>query len=421
MGDRSYVTWHDGVQRTEVSALAPMPVDMKGGTLDRVTQLGTGDLTNDAWGSPKVSLPHSLFHGLWTFDIPANMWFMYENGTQVYTSASAVISEGSAAKISTTSVITSCVMESRECPRYQPNRGHLFSTALWCPDKTADGTRTWGLSTDENGIEFELRSDGNLYAVQTSNSSTTYSSVIDTSGVAGFNVEKGNVYDIQYQWRGVGNYYFFVNLQLVHVITHLGTLTRLSMENPALPIHFHCKRATEDVTMSIGCADVTSENGRQNDIEQYKSAGIQTVSIGATGDPVLSIHNPPLINTQTNTRTLTLARITVNCSKKATFQVWLTRDPTALTGATFQPLGAGSFVETDSPDMHASAVTATAYDDSKMNFITTIHVEALSEKSIDNPYRGRIEFPLVRGDYLVVTGTASSADADCVVEWGEQV
>lgn len=30
-----------------------------------------GELTSDAWGIPKVSLPHSLFHGLFTFDIPA--------------------------------------------------------------------------------------------------------------------------------------------------------------------------------------------------------------------------------------------------------------------------------------------------------------------------------------------------------------
>lgn len=33
-------------------------------------QMGVGDLQVDAWGVPKVSIPYSLFHGMFTFDIP---------------------------------------------------------------------------------------------------------------------------------------------------------------------------------------------------------------------------------------------------------------------------------------------------------------------------------------------------------------
>ena len=56
----------------------PHRTKINGGTL------GTGDLTEDAWGVQKVSLPYSLFHGMFSFDIPAKMWFMYDGGTQVY-------------------------------------------------------------------------------------------------------------------------------------------------------------------------------------------------------------------------------------------------------------------------------------------------------------------------------------------------
>ena len=87
--------------------------------------LGNGDLTADAWGAQLVSLPKSLFHGLWTFDIPATMWFMYEGGTQVYTSSN-IISVGGVAQLTADATHTPVLMESRECPRYQPDRGVPF-------------------------------------------------------------------------------------------------------------------------------------------------------------------------------------------------------------------------------------------------------------------------------------------------------
>ena len=71
--------------------------------------------------------------------------------------------------------------------------------------------------------------------------------------------------------------------------------------------------------------------------------------------------------------------------------------------------------------MDATAVRATAINTTNMKFITAVPVEAAVTLSVDNPYRGRIEFPVVRGDYLVVTCTASTATATAVVEWGEQI
>ena len=53
--------------------------------------------------------------------------------------------------------------------------------------------------------------------------------------------------------------------------------------------------------------------------------------------------------------------------------------------------------------------------------ITAVPVQALVREPTDNPYRGRIEFPLVRGDYLVITCTAPVGSADVVAEWGEQI
>jgi hypothetical protein len=295
----------------------------------------------------------------------------------------------------------------------------LFSTALWCPSKTAAGTREWGVGTTENGVEFRLKADGKLYAVLRSGGVQKYEQEIDTSKVTGFDVEKGNVYDIQYQWRGVGNYKFFINLTHVHTFDHLGTLTALSMENPALPARIAATRTTEDVEVHVGCVDITSENGKSDQLE-YGSAFATNVSTG-TNTPILVIRQPLLIGSETNTRDLTLARISLNCSKKATFKVWTTRDATAFTGGTFVSINQGSYVECDSPDTKAGAVRVTAVNTTKLRFVTAANVEATVPRDIDNPWPAGIVFPIVRGDYVVITCTASTAVSDAVIEFGEHI
>jgi hypothetical protein len=263
----------------------------------------------------------------------------------------------------------------------------------------------------ENGVFFRLKSDGLLYAVLRSNSGDTYEEEIDTSGIPGFDVEKGNVYDIQYQWRGVGNYKFFINLQLVHTISNLGTLTALSMENPALPASFRCTRSTEDVSLYVGCCDITSENG-DDDMEQAQVADA-TASTNGTNIPVISIYNPLQISGKTNTRTIVLDSITVNSANKATFNVWVTRDPAHLTGEAFAVIsGSGSYVQVDTT---ASAITAGPRK------IAVIQAEAnvrQVEKFAENP---RLRVTLVRGDYLIVTCTGTTASRDVIIRWGEEI
>lgn len=376
-----------------------------------------GDLTADAWGIPKVSLPHSLFHGLFTFDIPASQWFMYHGATQVYTSTN-IASSNSAGVVTANAAQPAVTLQSRDCPRYQPNRGHLFSTALWAPNKTADGVREWGLCTTENGVFFRLKADGLLYAVQKSGGVETIEQLIDTSVVPGFDVEKGNVYDIQYQWRGVGNYKFYINLVHVANFEILGTLTALSMQNPALPACFKATRTTADVSMNIGCVDITSENGSDNSLQPR--VAYANIAVNGTDVPAVSIHNPLLINGQTNTRTIYPAHISVTCDKKAVFKVWRHRDPALLTGETFVALGAGSFVQCDSPDTVAGAVAATAASVTTMELITVANVQAGGSTSWV-AHDERVHFFLVRGDYLTITASVVNGLCDVAVEWGEAI
>lgn len=387
--------------------------------------LGEGDLSTDVWGTQRVVSDHSLFHGLWTFDIPPSQWFMYEDGTQVY-SSSDIVSEDGSAKLLTTASNTELLLESRECPRYQPNRGIHWSCAGWFPNKTNDGVRDFGLFTTENGVFFRLKSDGLLYAVRRSGGVEVAEELIDTSKLSGFDVEKNNIYDIRAQWRGAGNYFFYIGdpgsgaISLVHTFNLLGTLTEVSIQNPAMPIAFRAERVTEDVEMRIGCTDLTSEGGNVN-THQYRSAYADGVAVNGTDVPVLVIRQPLLVGGATNTRTLQLARISVKCAKKASFKFWSFRDASALTGATFASIGGGSYVATDSPDTVAGAVRATAFNSSLATLLVSVPAEASVWYQVDNPLREKIHFPIVRGDYVAVTVDVASSTAEAVVEWGEAI
>lgn len=382
--------------------------------------LGEGDLTLDAWGVQKVSMPVSLFHGLFTFDIPTKMWFMYENSAEV-SSSTAIASTNGAAVLTTTAGLTNLRLESRHCPRYQPNRGVLFSTAVWCPSKTADGQREWGLQTTENGVFFRLKADGKLYAVLRSLSVETKEQEINTTGVTSFDVQKGNIYDIQFQWRGVGNYKFFINNVLVHTFNNLGTLTALSMANPALPAVFKAVRTTANVAIHIGCVDIASENGEE-DVDQLGSAYAEAVATNGADIPVLVIYNPLTIGGLTNTRTIHIHTISVANTKKCIFKVWRTRNAADITGETLVAgyNGVGSFVQSDSTNMNAGAVRATAVTAANLTFVDAISVEAAAATHFE-PGPDHTTFDLVRGDYVVITNNSVNGSSDVVIRWGEEI
>jgi hypothetical protein len=179
------------------------------------------------------------------------------------------------------------------------------------------------------------------------------------------------------------------------------------------------ERTTEDVEIHAGCVDISSENGNDDRL-QYGSTYAQKTITG-TNIPVLCVHNPLQINGKTNTRMVELSRISFNCDKKSLFKVWITRDPTAITGATFATRGFGSFVQVDSPDSVAGAVSATAVTAAKLQLVTAVPLSANDRVEVNNPFQARIDFPLVRGDYLVITNDATAGACEVVAEWGEAI
>ena len=168
--------------------------------------------------------------------------------------------------------------------------------------------------------------------------------------------------------------------------------------------------------MFVGCADITSENGSDNRL-QYASVST-TRTITGTDTPLICVYAPLQVNGVTNTRNLQLARITLTSDKKGTFKIWSTRNLAAITGAVFTARGFGSFTQTDASP---GATPATSVNTALLVPITSIPSQPNVSIATTNPMPDKIDFYLVRGDYLVITLTATTATCDATIEWGEAV
>ena len=235
-----------------------MAIIAEGGITDLREGIGSG-INLDAWKRQKVVIDRSIFHGMFTFSIPSQTWkeLLDDVEQPAITLAQSIDGEG---VFNSGALNQSVRVSSYRFPRYEPNRGHLYSTAGFLDNPTAQGIRRFGIFYEESGCFFELRATG-LYAVLRTTIggvTTDNAQLIDTTGI---DLAKGNTFDIQFQWRGVGNYIFWINLKPVYVFNNLGKLDHLSMYNPALPASYECINQGDPVSIRIGCIDITSEGG----------------------------------------------------------------------------------------------------------------------------------------------------------------
>lgn len=391
--------------------------------------LGQGDITLDAWGRQKVITDSSLFHGVFTYDIPNRMWIEGFNGTEQATKVNATSENGMLKLVSNGGNVG---LRGKRHARYQPNRGHLYSTSIILPSPTADGIRDFGLTDDKNGAFFRLKSTG-LYGVVR----TTFNGVTtDDERLINTNIDlsKGNIYDIQMQWRGVGNIKFFINLELVYTFDYLGTLTELSISNPALPIGFYCQNVTEDVTMYCGCVDVTSEGGatenrQYNSVTTGMDVTTQEVTTTVGGTAILAMVIPFNIAGVPYTRDAIMNRITTFTKDEATTGVYAFRYST---GASSLALYDALMLGSSAPDSYVKYLvggTGSTLDTvfqsaiAEGQLLVTRREEIDRPCILDNPDKGSAEFLLTGGDIIVVAVRADGTAKDCgaSIEFSEEI
>lgn len=350
----------NGQADTNGTAVPPVEVNLQSSDTTLQVEIEPGssidanieinELGKDAWGRHKTIKDHSLFHALFTYDIPNRIWEEFsidssDNYTALPvtgTNAASVLGE---LHISSGSVADEgAVLLSKRHPRYQPNRGHLYSTAGWFPDPELEGTRKWGLmcgclaEVRRSGVYFEIEGDGvdfAMYVVLKSYGVIKERKDITSLLPSGFDVTKGALYDIQFQWRGVGNYKFFINQELIYEMERLQQDSSLTLWNPSLSIGYEVVTlTTTPVEMRFGCADVTSEGGSAGRRSLNSvSTGEDLIDVDNTIVPVIAVRVPRVVDyngvTVVNTRDLVINNIITWTRDESGTYVYLARDTVA--------------------------------------------------------------------------------------------
>ena len=105
---------------------------------------------------------------------------------------------------------------------------------------------------------------------------------------------------------------------------------------------------------------------------------------------------------------------TSDSNARVLFEVYKSRNPAALTGEAFVPVGNGSYYEKDT--------TATAVVLANMVLIQTFKTPANETAHRDNPDMDRIDFFITHGDYVIVTATGLNGNVVIVtIEVGEEI
>jgi len=380
----------------------------------------------DAWGRPKAVMDHSLFSATFTFNVPNRVWEQVDiDNTPGYNPVQKPIdntyirsSDRMLSVLSGTSAGAGHVVKTKNFVRYQPNRGQLFSTAIILPNPTASGIREFGLGTAHNGVEFQLIGDGADWDLRfTRRKGTVVQTDVSLKPFlpADFDPSKGHVYDIQFQWRGVGNYYVFVDLELVYTDELTGTLESLSINDPALPVYFDaiCTEEGTEVELLCGCVDVASEGGEEEStLFNSINSGNDLVALGNADvdTAVLAIKVPRTLtyNSETvfNSRGAIMDKLAVFCASADTMtKVYVARDYAA---PTVDALTWNSIPDSRMLQLNGDAAGAlnTAFQTDKAGFSQILATfSAKDSKTYVTNDSKTSDFIITPGDILIISGT----------------
>ena len=391
-------------------------------------ELAKNVLGYDAWGKPKVTIDNSLFHGMFTYNVPVTVWSEEINGLDNLT-GTFVNSTSVNGKLNLTSgagLNDTTYLRTLRNPRYEPNRGHIFSTSVFLPNPTALGIRRWGYFTAESGAFFELNPAGLYGVVRTTvdGVTTDNANIIDTTGL---DLSKGNLYDIQMQWRGVGDYNFIINTKKALVVELLSTATELSMYNPANPIAFECENVTDEVVIQAGCVDITAEGGEDNG-KTYGSMGISNINgqvpISGYNVPIIAAKSLKTVNGLINTRDTLALLVNAYSDQRSLVRVWVTRDLTAITenDQVWKDFGDGhlQYIEYDNPDVG----TPMTFDTSKASIVFGSRIDQDQTYTTTALFEDRTSIYMHPSDMFIFTihrETGTACNVGLTFEFAEEI
>lgn len=291
----------------------------------------------------------------------------YELDTRVYGTSTATagtvtfISNQSALQLSVTTTNGSTArLRTNTFWRYQVGRPLRVRTTVYHADAgQTNQTRRWGFFDDNDGLFFALsgttvqvvrRTSTSGAPVETAVAKASWNyDVMDGTGPSAvtLDVTKANVYEIAFDWIGVGYVQFYINGYLVHTLDLTNALSVPYLKIAQLPVAFDVINtgASTASSMTYLAAAVAVENGGEAQFTSFGAFTAADTSVGTTERPVLSIRPKATYNSITN-RMLVLPFLMFVSTEGARAGFRLVMN-SSLTGASWSSVDATSGVEFD--------------------------------------------------------------------------
>lgn len=394
----------------------------------RVLGIGDDGIYADAWGRQKVTHDHSVFSAIFSQRSALKRWIEYNDGVEQLTKNNVQIVDGEL--VVSSNGVSTFLMSARN-PKYQGNRGHLYSNSVIIKNATPDSGKLYAvIRTFRNSTVEELR-----------RTEITF----DDNGTAPIDLSCGNTFDIQSQLRDVGNSKFYINQREFHLEEMLGKLKTLVLSNMSIPLSFECRpdgivrfgiftpqcgifyewvfNTPQETELISGCVDLSSEGGKDQRQELLVATSNE---LSGTDAYTLAVRIPETVDGAINSVDAEVTRIRITVDKKANLIVYRTRDPNLLTyNGTNPPL------ETDWEDINGGNVqvlkpttsTQLTYDNTSTNsaVFTTIPAVANLINQVDKPNETRLDLFLVHGEILICRVIGNTVTSQASILLGNEI
>jgi hypothetical protein len=258
--------------------------------------------------------------------------------------------------------------------RYQTGRGQqVIFSVIHADTGRTNQVRNWGYFDNSDGLGFRLSGTTMSVFRRTSTGEgggtlvSPYEEVItsanwnvdpmDGTGHSTHNLDvtKGNIYEIRFQWLGVGVVQFFIDGHLIHIMDHPNKLAFPYMRTATLPMTWEIINTGASTASSFSaiCGHVSSQSGHFPPSTIYAASAAPLATSSAAEIPLLSIRCKNLLNTLDNRATLLPRLLSVSESVSNRAYVFVRLNPT-LTAPAWTSVDTNSAAEFD---VTASATT----------------------------------------------------------------
>jgi hypothetical protein len=186
---------------------------------------------------------------------------------------------------------------------------------------------------------------------------------MDGTGFSGvvLDVTKGNIYEVRFQWLGVGVVQWFINTHLVHQMVHSNTLAYPFMRSATLPLTWEVINTAGAALggLTAICGHVTSQSGSYPPVRTFAAVSGPRPTTGAAELPLLSIRLKQTLNTVDNRVPVLPRQLSVSESALNRSYI-IVRVGATLTGPVWTSADGSSAVEYDNTATAVSGGTVVA-------------------------------------------------------------